>query len=185
MSLIFSILIPGCWCCGLPSVPYFQFVWQLVGEPEPLATFKQHTDYVNCLAGGRSRAKVASAGLRAEVFLWDIQKGIRIHEQVQQTGIIKLRPPRPVHQHPQMPCLSPCTHYPLQLSPLLLQGHAWSCCTALVPGITRTLLVLQAQLYSYSCRLYFCKAMLGPAAVPLFQELHVLYLSCKQQLCPS
>ncbi|KAL3143253.1 hypothetical protein ABBQ38_002103 [Trebouxia sp. C0009 RCD-2024] len=51
------------------------------GAHEPLATFNQHTDYVNCLAGGKSRAKVASAGLRAEVFLWDIQRGIRIHEQ--------------------------------------------------------------------------------------------------------
>lgn len=81
LSVYSSIIIPACWFY-LPFILFFQLVWQIAGEPEPLATFNQHTDYVNCLAGGRSRAKVASAGLRAEVFLWDIQKGIRIHEQV-------------------------------------------------------------------------------------------------------
>lgn len=53
-----------------------------VGEPAPIATFNQHTDYVNCLAAAKATPRVASAGLRAEVFLWDIQKAMRINEQV-------------------------------------------------------------------------------------------------------
>lgn len=52
------------------------------GEPAPIATFNQHTDYVNCLAAAKATPRVASAGLRAEVFLWDIQKAMRINEQV-------------------------------------------------------------------------------------------------------
>ncbi len=52
------------------------------GEPAPIATFNQHTDYVNCLAAAKSTPIVASAGLRAEVFLWDVQKAMRINEQV-------------------------------------------------------------------------------------------------------
>lgn len=67
---------------GLSAARSSNAVAGLAGAQDPLATFNQHTDYVNCLAGGKSRAKVASAGLRAEVFLWDIQRGIRIHEQV-------------------------------------------------------------------------------------------------------
>ena len=52
------------------------------GEPAPIATFNQHTDYVNCLAAAKARPLVASAGLRAEVFLWDMQTAMRINEQV-------------------------------------------------------------------------------------------------------
>ena len=52
------------------------------GQPAPIATFNQHTDYVNCLAAAKSTPIVASAGLRAEVFQWDVQKAMRINEQV-------------------------------------------------------------------------------------------------------
>ncbi|DBA75032.1 TPA: hypothetical protein ACH3X1_010369 [Trebouxia sp. C0004] len=59
------------------------------GEPAPIATFNQHTDYVNCLAAAKSAPIVASAGLRAEVFLWDVQKAMRINEQ---SGLYEAKP---------------------------------------------------------------------------------------------
>ncbi len=54
----------------------------VAAEPASIATFNQHTDYVNCLAAAKARPIVASAGLRAEVFLWDVQKAMRINDQV-------------------------------------------------------------------------------------------------------
>ena len=57
-------------------------VWNNAGQPRPITGFNQHTDYVNCLAAAKSRAVVVSAGLRAEVFLWDVQKAISTTVQV-------------------------------------------------------------------------------------------------------
>lgn len=37
---------------------------------------------MNCLAAAKVTPIVASAGLRAEVFIWDMQKAMRINEQV-------------------------------------------------------------------------------------------------------
>lgn len=59
------------------------------GEPTAIATFKQHTDYVNCLAAAKVTPIVASAGLRAEVFIWDMQKAMRINEQ---SGLYEAKP---------------------------------------------------------------------------------------------
>lgn len=59
--------------------------WHVAGQPRPITGFNQHTDYVNCLAAAKSRPVVVSAGLRAEVFLWDVQKAIRTSVQVTDT----------------------------------------------------------------------------------------------------
>lgn len=55
------------------------------GDPE--FGFNQHTDYVTCLAAARTRPLVASAGLRGEVLLWDVQKAMRSGDQVQLAAV--------------------------------------------------------------------------------------------------
>ena len=59
----------------------------MTGKDPPLASFSQHTDYINCVAAAKDKPLVASAGLRAEVFLWDIQKAMRINEQVRMSHL--------------------------------------------------------------------------------------------------
>lgn len=54
-----------------------------------LASLNRHSDYVMALAvaGPTSAPVLASAGLRAEVFLWDVVASMKIYQQVPLTPL--------------------------------------------------------------------------------------------------
>eukprot|EP00951_Prasinocladus_malaysianus_P004844 scaffold34207_cov34-Prasinocladus_malaysianus.AAC.2 len=54
-------------------------VWEASSTPGScMASFHQHSDYVTCLSAARHRGWVASAGLRGEIVLWDLQAAAKV-----------------------------------------------------------------------------------------------------------
>ena len=43
-----------------------------------MSTLRTHKDYVKCLAYGRDRELVASAGFDRQIFLWDVGKLLQL-----------------------------------------------------------------------------------------------------------
>ena len=51
-------------------------VWRGLSGGECVKTFRQHRDYVTALAYAPKTNLIASAGLRNEIFLWDLEAGL-------------------------------------------------------------------------------------------------------------
>lgn len=64
--------------------------WKPYSDGECTRTFRQHSDYVTCLAAARHSNTVASGGLGREVFIWDLEAAIvpvaRAHNEANEDG---------------------------------------------------------------------------------------------------